>query len=106
MRILLDESMPRIFAADLVGHKVRTVAQCGWSGTKNGKLLALAANGFDVMITADRNIRYQQNLQTLPIAVVVLATPDGLLPSFQKLVPKLLAALPAIPPRTLIELQL
>ncbi|MFS2005735.1 hypothetical protein ACEN9F_19070 [Duganella sp. CT11-25] len=94
MRILLDESMPRIFAA-----------QHG-AGTKNGKLLKLAASSFDVMITADRNIQYQQNPQTLPLAVVVLATPDGLLPSFQKLAPKLLAALATLQQRTLIELKL
>jgi predicted nuclease of predicted toxin-antitoxin system len=104
MRILLDESMPQQFAASLPGQNVQTVAQCGWAGTKNGKLLALAANSFDVLVTADRNIKYQQNLKTLPIPVVILATPDNLLASFQSLAPQLLARLPQIPPRSLIEL--
>jgi predicted nuclease of predicted toxin-antitoxin system len=105
MRVLLDESMPRQFAASLTGHNVQTVVQCGWAGTKNGKLLTLAAANFDVLVTADRNIQYQQNLKTLPITVVILTTPDNLLPSFQQLAPQLLSRLPLIPPRTLVELQ-
>jgi predicted nuclease of predicted toxin-antitoxin system len=106
MRILFDESMPKPLAADLIGHSVRTVVQCGWTGAKNGRLLTLAAQNFDVLITADRNIRHQQNLKSLPVAVIVLATPDGLLPSFKLLVPKLLATLANLTPRTLTELQL
>jgi hypothetical protein len=106
MRILLDESLPNPIRSMLMGHVVRTVVECGWEGVSNGKLLALAAASFDVMLTADRNIKYQQNLKTLPVAVVVLVTPDGLLPSFQQLVPKLLVALSQLKPRNLIELQL
>lgn len=104
MRILLDESIPKQFAASITGHDVHTVVQCGWAGTKNGKLLALAANSFDAFITTDRNIKYQQNLKTLPITVIILTTSDNLLPSFQKLAPQLLARLPLLTPRTLIEL--
>lgn len=106
MRILLDESMPNPIRLMLIGHVVQTVVECGWEGISNGKLLALAAASFDVLVTADRNIKYQQNLKKLPVAVVVLITPDGLLPSFQQLVPKLLVALRQLKPRTLIELQL
>jgi hypothetical protein len=106
MRILLDESMPNPIRLMLMGHVVQTVVECGWEGISNGKLLALAAASFDVLVTADRNIKYQQNLKKLPVAVVVLITPDGLLPSFQQLVPKLLVALRQLKPRTLIELQL
>ena len=106
MRILLDESMPRRFAASLSGHDVRTVGQCGWAGTKNGRLLALAATQFDVPVTADRNIQYQQNLKALPIAIVVLATQDGRISSFQQLVPRLLATLKSLVPFSLVELGL
>lgn len=106
MRILLDESMPTPIRSLLAGHVVQTVVECGWEGISNGKLLAMAAASFDVMLTADRNIKYQQNLKKLPIAVIVLATSDGLLPSFQQLVPKLLIALTQLKPRTLIELHL
>lgn len=105
MRILLDESMPKQFATALTGHDVRTVVQCGWGGTNNGALLALAATSFDVLITADRNIKFQQNPKSLPVTIVILVTSDNLLPSFQKLAPELLARLPLITPRTIIELQ-
>ena len=104
MRILFDESMPRPLAADLTGHDVKTVVQCGWSGTQNGKLLALASQSFDVLITADRNIKHQQNLGALPIAVVIMATPDGLLASFRQLIPTLLVTLTTLSPRTLVEI--
>lgn len=61
MRILLDESLPRDLSALLVGHEAVTVRAAGWSGVKNGRLLAFAATRFDVFLTADRNIEYQQN---------------------------------------------
>lgn len=106
MRILLDESMPNPIRHGLVGHAVRTVVECGWDGISNGKLLTLAAASFDVVLTADRNLKYQQNLKKLPVAVIVLATPDGMLSSFEQLVPELLETLTQLKPRTLIELQL
>ncbi|NVD70729.1 DUF5615 family PIN-like protein [Duganella sp. BJB1802] len=106
MQILLDESLRRRFAAELSGHQVRTVVSCGWGGAKNGQVLALAATAFDVLITGDRNMQYQQNLSTLPIAVIVLATTDNHLDSLRKLVPKLLSALTNLQPRKLIELTL
>jgi len=65
VRVLLDESLPRPLAALLSGHEVRTVATVGWSGIENGELLRLAAERFDVLITADRNVEHQQNLITL-----------------------------------------
>ena len=73
VRILLDESLPRRLARLLTGHEVRTVAQMGWSGLTNGKLLAEAATHFDVVLTADQNIEFQQNMTELPLAVIVLA---------------------------------
>ena len=72
MRILLDESLPRDLALLIVGHEAVTVQATGWSSIKNGKLLALAATQFDVFLTADRNIEFQQNLKALPVAIVVL----------------------------------
>jgi len=60
MRILLDESLPHDLAALILGHHVSTVRDEGWTGVKNGKLLALAATKFDVFITADRNLEFQQ----------------------------------------------
>ena len=72
MRILLDESVPGPMGRPLVGHEAISVQKRGWSGVKNGKLLALAAAEFDVLLTADKGIEYQQNLQTLPIAVLIV----------------------------------
>ena len=104
MRVLLDESLPRPFATLLSGHEVRTVAAMGWSGKQNGELLRLAADSFDVLLTADRNLEHQQNLITLPISVVVLVAPANRIESLQALVPELLELLKAMPPRRLVHL--
>jgi hypothetical protein len=53
-------------------HEVRTVAAMGWTGKRNGELLELAAGEFDAVLTADQNLEHQQNVSTLPIAVVIL----------------------------------
>lgn len=62
MRVLLDESLPRRLGSLLTGHQVSTVARAGWSSKRNSELLRLAASLFDVFITADQNLQYQQNL--------------------------------------------
>lgn len=72
MKILLDECVDRRLASDLVGHEVSTVEQMGWKSKENGELLALAAKRFDVFVTTDRNLSFQQNVGTLEIAVVVM----------------------------------
>jgi predicted nuclease of predicted toxin-antitoxin system len=73
VRILLDEQLPRQLASFLVGHDVRTVQQESWAGTKNGELLAHAeAAGFEVFLTGDQNIEFQQNLETSRLAILVL----------------------------------
>ena len=100
MRLLLDESMPSRFRLSLPKHAVRTVVEMGWSGVKNGKLLALAAAEFDAFITVDKNLPYQQNLTKLPVAVVVLDTVSNELPALLPLVSALERALSSIEPRT------
>jgi hypothetical protein len=72
----------------------------GWSGLKNGKLLALAADGFDAFITVDKNLPYQQNLTALPLAVIVLDAVSNELPALQPLLPTLERALLSLKPRT------
>ena len=72
MRLLLDECVPARLRRALPSHQVSTVVIEGWSGIKNGKLLSLAAAGFDAFITVDKNLPYQQNTAALPIAVLVL----------------------------------
>lgn len=72
MRILLDECIDRRLARFLPGHSVRTVPQAGWAGIKNGELMSLAQHEFDVFVTVDRNLSYQQNLKRYGIATIVL----------------------------------
>jgi len=90
MRILLDEDIPRRLAALLVGHEVSTVQRNGWSGVKNGRLLGLAAAEFDVFLTMDSNLEFQQNLSTLPIAVLVVAAVSNRMERLTPMAPSIL----------------
>lgn len=72
MNVLLDECVDRRLARELGGHSVKTVSQFGWAGFKNGELLALAQNQFDVFLTVDRNLAFQPNVPQFNLAVVVL----------------------------------
>jgi hypothetical protein len=74
----------------------------GWGGSTNGSLLALAATQFDALITADKNLQYQQNLQNLPIAIVVVSGRSNALPALLPLVRRLERALAALVPRSLV----
>jgi hypothetical protein len=94
MRILLDECIDRRLSRDLVGYEVRTVPQMGWAGTLDGDLLPLVAAEFDVFITVDRNLPFQQNLVVLDLAVLVLVARSNRLADLQPLVPMILAAIP------------
>ena len=93
MRLLLDEGVPARLRKALPSHQVSTVPQEGWSGVKNGKLLALAAARFDAFITVDKNLPYQQSTSTLPVSVFVLDAVSNELPYLLPLVPELEAAL-------------
>lgn len=96
MRILLDECLPRKLKRDMPGHDVVTVPEMGWASIKNGKLLELAKNTFDVFLTADQNLEYQQNLDAYQIAVIVLVTRDIRLKALRYLIPELLQALETV----------
>jgi len=75
MRILLDENVPQGVRNQLPGHEVASVQEMGWSGIVNGKLLALADEAaFDVLITGDLNIRYQNDLAARRIAIIAIST--------------------------------
>ena len=101
MRILLDEDLPRRLASRLVGHEVSTVQRCGWAGVKNGKLLVLAATQFDVLLTMDSNLEYQQNLATLPIGVLVIQAVSNRIEHLEPVVPNILQELKHFPARSL-----
>ena len=103
MRLLFDESVPKRLARDLVGHDVKRVQEVGWAGIGHGKLLSLAAASYDALITADRNIEFQQNLSKLPVAVVILLARSNRYGDLAPLVPELLPALGQLGPRTLVR---
>ena len=94
MKVFVDECVDWRLARDIVGHEVKTAHEMGWSAIKNGELLALAAKEFDVFVTVDRNLSFQQNLPAFEIAVVVLRALSNRLADLQPLVPELLARIP------------
>ncbi|HEX8397910.1 MAG TPA: DUF5615 family PIN-like protein [Pyrinomonadaceae bacterium] len=81
MKLLLDECAPRRLKNYFVGHDVSTIEQAGFKGLKNGNLLRAADGKFDVLITIDKNIEYQQNTAALPLAIVILAATSNRLES-------------------------
>jgi hypothetical protein len=86
MKILFDQGTPVPLAAILVGHEVKTAYELGWARLKNGELLSAAEGKFDLLITTDRNIRYQQNLTGRSLAVLVLPTTSW--PRLQAMLPE------------------
>ena len=73
MRILFDQATPVPLRPYLLGHTVRTASEEGWDRLRNGDLLSAAEEaGFDMLLTTDRNMRYQQNIEGRRIAVVIL----------------------------------
>lgn len=96
MRLLIDECIDRRLARELKSHEVKTVPQMGWGAFQNGRLLALAEKEFDVFITVDRNLSYQQVLTRFDIAVLVLRAKTNRIDDLKPLVAKILRALPAL----------
>lgn len=88
MKILFDNCVDRRLKKYLDTHEVKTAYQMGWADYTNGKLLAAAGDEFDVMITIDKNIKYQQNLDTLPVSIIVLNAKSNRLESLAALIPK------------------
>jgi predicted nuclease of predicted toxin-antitoxin system len=93
MKILVDECIDRRLSREFTGYEVKTVPQMGWAGIKDGQLLILAAAEFDVFITVDRNLSFQQNLSQFDLAVIVLHALSNRLADLQPLVPNILAVL-------------
>jgi predicted nuclease of predicted toxin-antitoxin system len=102
LNILIDECLPRYVKTMLHEYTVYTVQDMGWSGIKNGDLLALAEPQFNVFLTADKNLRYQQNLQSRRLAIVVF--PSNRLSIVKTLGQVLTAALEQVASGAYIEL--
>ena len=93
MRIFLDECIDWRLSRELVGHEVKTARQMGWTAVKNGELLALVAEEFDVFVTVDRNLSFQQNVMNVKMAIVVLRARSNRLDDLKPLVSALLESL-------------
>ncbi len=98
MKVFLDECIDWRLARDITGHDVATARQMGWTSIRNGELLALASQQFDVFVTVDRNLSFQQNLDALTIAVIVLHAPSNRLADLKALVPELMRAIGSAKP--------
>lgn len=98
MKLLLDECLPKQLKNHFKGHDAKTTPEMGWGGKTNGELLALAANRFDVFITADQNLSYQQNLETAKLGVIVFCAIDNKMESLIPLVPEALEVLKKVRP--------
>ena len=96
MRLLLDECVDRRLAREIRGHEVSTVSELGWAGIRNGELLVRASGRFDIFVTVDRNLAFQQNTADLPVAVVILRARTNRLVDLKPLVADLLDRLPNI----------
>ena len=104
MNILLDESVPRLIKTRLAEFSVSTVQEMGWTGLKNGELLTLAEQQFDAFITADQQLRYQQNLAGRRLVILVL--PSNQVPMVTRLLPKIAQTLRDMAPGAFAELPL
>ena len=94
MRVLLDECVDARLAPYIVGYQARTVHDQGWGGITNGKLLALAQREFDVFITVDRNLSFQQHLPKYGLAVVLIQSRSNRLADLLPFVPRLIETIP------------
>jgi len=104
LTILLDESVPRLIKTRLPDFSIRTVQEMGWTGFKNGPLLKLAEEQFDVFVTADQKLRSEQNLSGRRLAVLVL--PSNQVPVLISLIPDIEQSLKTIQPGTFVDIPL
>ena len=98
MRILLDENIPIDFAAELQGHEVSTVVELGWSGVLNGELMRRARDRFEVFVTLDRNIEFQQNIPVLSFGIIIVRALSNRMIHLRPLTSAILVAVSAAKP--------
>ena len=105
MKLLLDECTPKRLLLDFIGHDVQTVDDTGLKGLKNGALLQQASGEFDVLITVDQNIPFQQNAANLLIAVVILKARSNRYSDLKALVPRVLEILATLTPGQIVTVR-
>ena len=102
MRVVFDQGTPVPLRDQLSGHQISTAYELGWAGLSNGELLQHAeSHGFEVLVTTDQNLKYQQNLSDRTIAIVVLSATSW--PRIQKVLPDIVEAIGSIEPNGYIE---
>ncbi len=104
MKVIIDECVPSIVKRQLSDRDIVSVQEMGWAGIKNGKLLRLVAESFDVFITSDQNLRYQQNLTLIDLSIVVL--PSNQVPIVRLLISEIDSALDVVRTGSLVEIPL
>ncbi len=105
MKVLLDECLPQDLRKHLVGHECQTVPETGFSGKPNGKLLALAErSGWQVVLTIDQGMPYQQNLAGRTISLGIIRARSNRLPDLLPHVPEILSALRSIKPGQMVRI--
>lgn len=103
MRILIDECLNWRLSCALTGHYAVSAQKMGWGGLKNSVLLTEAEKQFDVFITGDLNLNFQQDVTKYNIAVVVLHAESTQLHHTLPLMPKVLALLPTLKPGQVVD---
>ena len=106
MNVLIDECAPKALKAFLTkhGHESRTVQEAGWAGKQNGELLKLAEAQFDILVTVDTDLRYQQNLKGRRIAIVILDYSSNRLEHLRKYFAACALAVDKIKPGEIVQL--
>jgi len=103
MKVLFDQGTPAPLRTYLTSHQVSTAYELGWQTLTNGDLLQEAeSNGFEVMVTTDQNLKYQQNMSKREIAIVVLTSTSW--PRIQKVLPDIVTAVDASKPNGYVEI--
>jgi hypothetical protein len=103
--VLLDENLPRKLRRELPECSVRTVQDEGWTSFANGELLGRAQSKFDVLLTADRRLQFQQNLARFDIGVVVILTPSLRFREIRTAIEAIRSAVATVSPGELIQVQ-
>jgi predicted nuclease of predicted toxin-antitoxin system len=105
MKILIDECLPAALRGTLtaMGHECETVRRAGYGSKKNGELLSLAEGRWDVLLTSDRRIKYQQNMTGRSVAVVVICAKSNRMQDLLPLIPGCAKALLSISPGQIVE---
>ena len=104
MKVLFDECVPKPLRSLLTDFEIRTAQEMGWGRMKNGELLKRAEGEFDVFLTADQKLKYQQNLTSRQLAILVLSTNRW--PKIKTKIPEIASAIHALKPGDYVELPL